>query len=86
MKSDYKVVVGRSTRVTGPYVDKDGRELTRGGGSLVVDSNDEFVAIGHSAAYDRHAVVEYGFTLLAHALPTFPERYALMLSFSAFAS
>ena len=51
LKSDYKVVVGRSTRVTGPYVDKDGRELTRGGGSLVVDSNDEFVAIGHSAAY-----------------------------------
>ena len=44
-------MVGRSTRVTGPYVDKDGRELTRGGGSLVVDSNDEFVAIGHSAAY-----------------------------------
>ena len=37
--------------MTGPYVDKDGRELTRGGGSLVVDSNDEFVAIGHSAAY-----------------------------------
>ena len=51
LKSDYKVVVGRSTRVTGPYVDKDGRELTRGGGSLVVDSNDEFVAIGHSAVY-----------------------------------
>lgn len=51
LKSDYKVMVGRSARVTGPYVDKDGRELTRGGGSLVVDSSDEFVAIGHSAAY-----------------------------------
>lgn len=51
LKSDYKVVVGRSARVTGPYVDKDGRELTRGGGSPVVDSNEEFVAIGHSAAY-----------------------------------
>lgn len=51
LKSDYKVVVGRSARVTGPYVDKDGRELTRGGGSLVVDYSDEFVAIGHSAAY-----------------------------------
>ncbi len=51
LMSDYKVVVGRSARVTGPYVDKDGREMTRGGGSLVVDGSDEFAAIGHSAAY-----------------------------------
>ncbi len=51
LKSDYKVVVGRSEKVTGPYVDKKGRELTRGGGSPVVSSSEEFVAIGHSAAY-----------------------------------
>lgn len=51
LKSDYKVVVGRSAQVTGPYVDKEGRELTKGGGSLVVASNEDFVAIGHSAAY-----------------------------------
>ena len=51
LKSDYKVVVGRSARVTGPYVDREGRELTKGGGSLVVAGNEDFVAIGHSAAY-----------------------------------
>ena len=51
IKSDYKVAVAGSSRVTGPYGAKDSRLLTRGGGSLVVDSNDEFVAIGHSAAY-----------------------------------
>ena len=51
LKSDYKVVVGRSARVTGPYVDREGRELTKGGGSLVVGGNEDFVAIGHSAAY-----------------------------------
>ena len=34
--STYNVVVGRSTTVTGPYVDKGGRGMTEGGGSLVI--------------------------------------------------
>ena len=42
--------------------------------------------VRHGPAYHRHAVVEYGFTLLAHARLTLPARYALMLSFSAFAN
>ena len=39
LKSDYQgLVVGRFRPGDRPYVDKDGRELTRGGGSLVVDT------------------------------------------------
>ena len=35
VESTYKVVVGRSKSITGPYVDKEGEPLFRGGGSLV---------------------------------------------------
>lgn len=51
LNSNYNVVVGRSKRVEGPYFDKDGRRMDEGGGTLVIASDSEFAAIGHSAAY-----------------------------------
>jgi arabinan endo-1,5-alpha-L-arabinosidase len=38
VNSTYNVVVGRSRKVTGPYVDKDGKPMPEGGGSLVIAS------------------------------------------------
>jgi arabinan endo-1,5-alpha-L-arabinosidase len=38
VNSTYNVVVGRSRQVTGPYVDKDGKSMSEGGGSLVIAS------------------------------------------------
>jgi arabinan endo-1,5-alpha-L-arabinosidase len=37
-KSTYKVVVGRANKVTGPYVDKTGKLMTEGGGSLMIEA------------------------------------------------
>lgn len=51
LQSNYRVVVGRSKDIKGPYLDKDGKSLMEGGGTHVVASSKEFVAIGHSAAY-----------------------------------
>ena len=51
MKSNYKVVVGRSKTVTGPYLDKDGKSMAQGGGSLVIQGNTDYVGVGHNAAY-----------------------------------
>ena len=34
--STYNVVAGRSRQITGPYLDKDGKPLTEGGGTLVI--------------------------------------------------
>lgn len=36
VNSTYNVVVGRSKAITGPYVDKDGKPLPEGGGTLVI--------------------------------------------------
>ena len=50
--SSYKVVVGRSKTVDGPYVDKEGRLMTEGGGTPVIAGDkQEFEAAGHCAAY-----------------------------------
>lgn len=51
LDSTYNVRVGRSKTVTGPYVDKDGRAMLEGGGTLVIEGNENWVALGHNAAY-----------------------------------
>ncbi|MAT72044.1 MAG: arabinan endo-1,5-alpha-L-arabinosidase [Planctomycetaceae bacterium] len=51
--STYKVVVGRSASIGGPYLDREGEDLRYGGGSLVVRGmgDTRWAALGHSAAY-----------------------------------
>ncbi|MDO9339220.1 MAG: family 43 glycosylhydrolase [Bacteroidales bacterium] len=51
LNSDYKVLVGRSRTVEGPYVDREGNLLTRGGGMIVAQGNVDWAAVGHCAAY-----------------------------------
>ncbi|MBO0810647.1 MAG: family 43 glycosylhydrolase [Microlunatus sp.] len=44
--SDYRVVVGRSVDVTGPYVDETGQPLLNGGGTEVLRGYNEFAGPG----------------------------------------
>jgi arabinan endo-1,5-alpha-L-arabinosidase len=46
---DYNMRVGRSTTITGPYVDKAGTSLMMGGGTLLVQGNASWGAPGHNA-------------------------------------
>lgn len=50
-KSDYNIRVGRSKSVTGPYLDKEGVSMAQGGGSMVMQGNEEWAGVGHNAAY-----------------------------------
>jgi len=49
--STYKIMVGRSQQITGPYVDKEGKPLLEGGGSLLLDSHGRFVGPGGEDVY-----------------------------------
>jgi arabinan endo-1,5-alpha-L-arabinosidase len=51
ISSTYKVVVGRSENINGPYLDRLGNDMNSGGGSLVVEGNTKWPGIGHNAVY-----------------------------------
>jgi arabinan endo-1,5-alpha-L-arabinosidase len=51
-ESTYKVVVGRSKNIYGPYVDKNGTRMDDGGGSLVREGNELWAGVGHNAVYN----------------------------------
>lgn len=45
--STYNIVVGRSKKVTGPYLDNVGRDMLEGGGKMVVAAGDRLIGPGH---------------------------------------
>lgn len=51
-KSTYKVVVGRSEKLTGPYLDDKGVPLNEGGGKLVIEGNKNWFGAGHNSVYE----------------------------------
>lgn len=51
MKSTYKMIVGRSTQVTGPYVDDNGVSLATGGGKLLLAGDARWQGVGHNSVY-----------------------------------
>ena len=47
VNSTYNIVVGRSRKVTGPYLDNVGRDMLQGGGKMVIAAHDKVVGPGH---------------------------------------
>jgi arabinan endo-1,5-alpha-L-arabinosidase len=48
-KSTYKIMVGRSEKIEGPYTGKDGIPMNAGGGSLVLEGDKNWNGVGHNA-------------------------------------
>jgi len=47
--STYKIMVGRSRKILGPYIDRDGRPMLQGGGTLLVQGTAAWRGPGHQA-------------------------------------
>lgn len=62
-RSTYNIRVGRSTSVTGPYVDEHGVRMTRGGGTIVLAGEGRVRGPGHNSVLvegeDYHLVHHY---------------------------
>lgn len=61
--STYRTVVGRSKKVTGPYVDSKGQPMAKGGGDTLIGPGEDYFGVGHCAAYE----VDGQWIFLSHA-------------------
>ena len=73
VNADYRVVVGRSTRVTGPYVDRAGVPMLAGGGTELLRGYHGFAGTGGGDVYLRRGApdlyVHHYYDALDQALP-----------------
>jgi arabinan endo-1,5-alpha-L-arabinosidase len=51
INSDYKIMVGRSEKITGPYVDRNSVLMLHGGGTPVLVGNEKWPGVGHNSVY-----------------------------------
>ena len=51
-RSTYKTVYGRSKKICGPYLDKAGQRMDKGGGTILYGPDSQFFGIGHCSAYE----------------------------------
>jgi arabinan endo-1,5-alpha-L-arabinosidase len=65
LTSTYRVAVGRSEALLGPYVDRDGRDLRESRGTLLLWESDRFIALGQAAVATDDADETW---LLYHAI------------------
>lgn len=64
VNSTYKVIIGRSKNVKGPYVDKEGTELRQGGGTILLQGNKDWFGVGHNgicAADGKDYIIYHGY-------------------------
>jgi arabinan endo-1,5-alpha-L-arabinosidase len=74
--STYKIMVGRANEPTGPYVDRDGKPMLEGGGTLLMEGNDAWKGPGGQSIFSSDA----GDVMAYHAYDGVDGRAALHIS------
>ncbi|WP_297892053.1 arabinan endo-1,5-alpha-L-arabinosidase [Shewanella sp.] len=49
--STYHLAVGRARDVTGPYLDKEGKDMAQGGGTVLLHGTQAWPGLGHNSVY-----------------------------------
>jgi arabinan endo-1,5-alpha-L-arabinosidase len=75
-RSTYRTMVGRSERVTGPYVDEEGRPMLQGGGTQLLTANQRWLGPGGESVLQRRE----GDLLVFHAYDAVTGKPALQIS------
>jgi arabinan endo-1,5-alpha-L-arabinosidase len=53
VNSTYEIRMGRSRAITGPYLDKDGVDLMKKGGTLLLATDGAFIGPGHAGIFEE---------------------------------
>jgi arabinan endo-1,5-alpha-L-arabinosidase len=73
VESTYKIVVGKSKDITGPYVDKEEVSMMQGGGTLIDAGDERWIGPGHCAVYlsgESSLLVNHAYDALKKGKPT----------------
>lgn len=54
LESTYDIRVGRSKKITGPYLDKEGNDLKTGGGTTILKTDGDRIGPGHASILERN--------------------------------
>ena len=71
--STYNIRVGRAGRITGPYVDRSGKPMMDGGGTLVIAGGGRWAGPGHCAVLqekDAYRLVYHAYDTEWNGVPT----------------
>jgi len=69
-QSTYKMIVGRSKKITGPYLDSKGNDMKFGGGDLLLQGDANWYGVGHNgvATFDGNDyIVFHGYDAVPNA-------------------
>ncbi len=78
MKSTYRIAVGRSRQIMGPYLDSHGHDMLKGGGDILFEGDKkEFEAVGHCAVYTvkgKPMLICHGYSIAKGGTPVLVKR------------
>lgn len=69
VNSTYKMVVGRATNITGPYMDRNGVSMLNGGGTIIDAGNVRWKGPGHQDVYQNNIIIRHAYDAWDNGLP-----------------